>query len=72
MGIKKAIAKEVRKRFWSKDGVPRYLTEEEELEEIKREAKKKRIKKPQRRKPKPMDIEFYKDVERMERRNNGK
>jgi hypothetical protein len=68
MGIKKAIAKEARKRLFSKDGVKRYLTEEEYLEEMKKRAKSKKPKRPKQRKPKHKDIEFYKDVRRRENR----
>lgn len=72
MAIKEIFAKVVRKRLFSKDGVPRYRDPWAELEEVKREVKRKKIPKLKRRKPKPMDIEFYKDVERLERRNKGK
>ncbi len=67
MGIKRALAKAIKERFFSKGGVSRYLTEEEELEEIKKKAKGKKVKEPKRRKPKHKDIEFYKDVRRRER-----
>lgn len=72
MAIKEMIFKVARKRLFSKDGVPRYRDPWEELEEVKRKVKRKKIPKLKRRKPKPMDIEFYKDVERLERRNKGK
>ena len=72
MAIKEFISKIALERLFSKDGVPRYRTEEEELEELKKKAKGKKVGKPKKRKPKLMDIDLYKDILRRERRNKGK
>jgi hypothetical protein len=74
VGIKRALAKAAKERFFSKSGVKRYRDEQEELEELeemKAKAKRKRIKRPKTRKPKLKDIEFYKDVQRREKRAKG-
>ena len=75
MAIKEMLGKVALDRLLSKDGVPRYRTkksEKEELERIKKKAKRKSVPKPKARKPKHKDIDFYEDVNRRERKNRGK
>lgn len=82
MGIKRKIGKTARERLYSKDGIPRYRSKKQELEELQEEAWRLAPKRP-RRKMKLMDIPpteprkrkkkngMKEDIRRMERKNRG-